>query len=86
MAGGARERILDREAIGPQQFTVSQRTFLDHLAHAGREDPTPADWHMATVTQDDSGGCEYEDTYADNDDGWALPGLGVPPTMGALLP
>lgn len=63
----ARERILDRDAICPAQFTVSQREWLNGRQPLGRMDPTPADWHMATLTRGHDGLATYADLYPDDD-------------------
>jgi hypothetical protein len=70
----SRQRIMDNAAIGPQQFTLSQRTYIDSMPHVGRTDPQPnTDFHLSRQTQTPDGTCYYEDGQADGDQGWIFP-------------
>ncbi len=71
----ARQRIMDSAAVGPQQFTISQRTYIDDMPHYGRTDPlAPDDFNMAHQYHDSDGTCYYEELWPDGDQGFALPG------------
>lgn len=71
----ARQRIMDPAAVGPQDQNVSQRTFLNAQPRIGRADPENADYPLAKLEQDDTGGCTYSDLWADGDS-WVDPGDG----------
>lgn len=70
----SRQRIMDSAAVGPQQFTVSQRTYIDSMPHVGRSDPLPTDFHMSKTTHTSDGTMFYSDLWPDDEDGWADPG------------
>ncbi len=68
----AQQRILDNAAVGINQFTIDQRTYIDSMPHVGRTDPTPTgDFHLSKMTQTDDGSCFYQDLLPDGDAGWA---------------
>jgi hypothetical protein len=69
----ARERIMDRDAVGPLQQTISQQSFLDGLPRVGRADPSPANWPMAAITQSANGDATYHDLLTAGAD-WIDPG------------
>lgn len=69
----SRQRIMDSAAVGPMQFTQSQRTYIDDMPHVGRTDPMPPQFNFARQHQDDDGTCYYEDMESDGDS-WVIPG------------
>ncbi len=66
-----RDRVTDADAIGPQQYNVTQHTFMQGKPAFARADPLPADWSMARMSQADNGNGYYEELAPDND-GWRL--------------
>ena len=80
------QRVMAGDAVGPAQFTIDQRTYIDDMPKIGREDPVPSDFHLATITRDSTGGMTYNDLWSDGDAGWRDPGAPPIAVWGALSP
>jgi hypothetical protein len=82
----ARQRLMDTEAVGPEQFTIDQQTYIDDMPHQGRTDPFAGEGHTAKqVTSVDGGSTFYSDLgYDPSSDDWVDWPLCVPPDHAAV--
>lgn len=80
-----RQRIVDKWAIGPAQFNIDQRSFIDGMQRS-RGAPGPVEITASTTAQDpDTGDCVYSDLLPD-DDAFAMPPVTIPNLWGTYRP
>jgi hypothetical protein len=84
----ARERLMDPDAVGPEQFTISQQTYVASMPHQGRTPPFAGEGHVAKITRSADGGTTmYSDLgYDPMTDDWAEDPWTIGPDYAAVKP